>query len=825
MSKAGVYFPIRPSGYKPSPAPYWNELNNAQALVGTGALATAGLLSQTPNVIDNSKSILNSAQDVIDSHLNRDYKTYEGGYVYPTIIHTPEGVIYAPDPPEEKDWRDGILADPVQTPDPDSYTTGGEVPIIEDMNTTGGEIPMIDSPTHTGDTTYKPPKTLDDYVLYNKGLLDDEVIDDGLLSKITPQSDFGLLNIDISKYPAISGLIESEEKINKKPSDLITGFEQDKKTIEEKYSIEDGWNEVKKIGVLPDGNPKYQKISYGFIKPPENFIGTQEDYENTVINQLIDEYKDLKIRSESGDKNAKSILNHMGWYSDMTTRLRNDYGGLGNIMSELIGATSPNTTVRQNWNYASQILKNYSTGQYDEILSKYNSIIEEERITPNQYAMKHYQIAKEKGVNTAQQQYPLIRSDNNKLFGMNSPKAQAVLLDSFYSYKSGDKPKTIDFSKNLIGGQKPIIDLWSARVVRRLSGRDRIPPIAENAVSGVRSKKDPNIITGEYGFATKMFDLASERIGIQPDQLQALMWIKEKELWTQNGWTSSEGAGGSLELESILQGVPIDQQEKTNELISTITSTNTPTNEKENALLELDYIASQGGIERFRMGLSGERPNDPQTIEKILNTRKILIDTFSNDPNLLAIKPVDTKGRYFGENEDSIDFELIVRKGFDENKLMDVVSSIGQKYDQDSVFVSKSISASEVETNMNARAGLDIYFDAKQDQETINKIVDELNEQGISGFTFIKDMRTLDIPNNVTGQVSRKEYIGLHTQYIPEFEIGNEKWDNISDLDKLKLNEKNIKLFNKLVTNIAEKYDIINFFKINMYDTKVKKLK
>ena len=64
-----------------------------------------------------------------------------------------------------------------------------------------------------------------------------------------------------------------------------------------------------------------------------------------------------------------------------------------------------------------------------------------------------------------------------------------------------------------------------------------------------------------------MFDLASERIGIQPDQLQALMWIKEKELWTQNGWTSSEGAGGSLELESILQGVPIDQQEKTNELI------------------------------------------------------------------------------------------------------------------------------------------------------------------------------------------------------------------------------------------------------------------
>tara|TARA_R110001583_G_C5588071_1_gene403511 strand:- start:58 stop:1275 length:1218 start_codon:yes stop_codon:yes gene_type:complete len=156
-SRAGTYLPIRPSGYKPAPVPYFQELMNAQNLVGIG---TAGLLSQAPNIIDNSKSILNSAQDVIDSHLNRDYKTYEGGYVQPTIIHTPEGVIYAPDPPEEKDWRDGILADPVQTPDPDSYTTGGEVPVIEDMNTTGGGL--LETPTFEDLTSGGGFKILDE---------------------------------------------------------------------------------------------------------------------------------------------------------------------------------------------------------------------------------------------------------------------------------------------------------------------------------------------------------------------------------------------------------------------------------------------------------------------------------------------------------------------------------------------------------------------------------------------------------------------------------------------------------------------------------------
>jgi len=141
MSRAGVYFPIRPDGFKPSPAPYWNELNNAQALVGIG---TAGLLTQVPNIIDNSNSLLakDSAQEIIDNHINK------------AIIPTGEGVIYAPDPPEEIDleeWKKrNIFSTPIYEADKDDYTTGGNLPEIEIPQTTGGAVPEIELPTHTG---------------------------------------------------------------------------------------------------------------------------------------------------------------------------------------------------------------------------------------------------------------------------------------------------------------------------------------------------------------------------------------------------------------------------------------------------------------------------------------------------------------------------------------------------------------------------------------------------------------------------------------------------------------------------------------------------
>jgi hypothetical protein len=132
-SRAGTYLPIRPSGYKPAPVPYFQELMNAQNLVGIG---TAGLLSQAPNIIDNSKSILNSAQDVIDSHLNRDVHSSGAGYIFT--------------PPEQEIVNTEL---PLITPEYQTYDESFVTPSMENMNTTGEgllNIPTFEDLTSGG---------------------------------------------------------------------------------------------------------------------------------------------------------------------------------------------------------------------------------------------------------------------------------------------------------------------------------------------------------------------------------------------------------------------------------------------------------------------------------------------------------------------------------------------------------------------------------------------------------------------------------------------------------------------------------------------------
>jgi hypothetical protein len=160
-TRAGTYFPIRASGYKPAPAPYWNELINAQNLVGIG---TAGLLTQAPNIIEGSQSLLSkkSAQDVINSHLSQEnnYKTWDFGYKMSEADARAKGYIIPPEPtvteeerkrsltlpnipPEiEQGWVEDFPIDDSEFP---THTGGGilEPPTFEDL-TSGGGFTLLD---------------------------------------------------------------------------------------------------------------------------------------------------------------------------------------------------------------------------------------------------------------------------------------------------------------------------------------------------------------------------------------------------------------------------------------------------------------------------------------------------------------------------------------------------------------------------------------------------------------------------------------------------------------------------------------------------------
>jgi hypothetical protein len=142
-----------------------------------------------------------------------------------------------------------------------------------------------------------------------------------------------------------------------------------------------------------------------------------------------------------------------------------------------------------------------------------------------------------------------------------------ALLDKFRERKAGDAPKTPNFTGNLIGySDKATIDIWAARLLRRLSGRGRLVPGAESTVGGgVLATPLPSGIgvSGEFGFGQEVFQKAAKRLrdedprfaDLGDDDLQAIAWFLEKETWGKKGYTTKAGEGGSMELEANFAGV------------------------------------------------------------------------------------------------------------------------------------------------------------------------------------------------------------------------------------------------------------------------------
>ena len=141
--------------------------------------------------------------------------------------------------------------------------------------------------------------------------------------------------------------------------------------------------------------------------------------------------------------------------------------------------------------------------------------------------------------------------------------------------KVGQAPKTINFTGNLIGyGNEATIDVWAAGIcVTQLACRasrhqlKRLWPA--NTLTG-SDMDNPRIGGEEFGFGQRGFADAAQRINssgmikevnadlgeLGADDLQAVIWFLEKEKWTNNGWTSKTGEGGSLNYESVYGGSP-----------------------------------------------------------------------------------------------------------------------------------------------------------------------------------------------------------------------------------------------------------------------------
>ncbi len=562
------------------------------------------------------------------------------------------------------------------------------------------------------------------------------------------------------------------------------------------YSSDKGWAPVEIIGAEFKGKNakiKVKEIPYGFQNPPAGVELPQ--WKQQLSDGIVTEVEGIVKRAEAGDQAALDILGQANWYRGMRDQLRSEFGGLGDVFADVLGTTSAQTNVEQNFANAVEIMRRYSRGDYDAELAAYAKRVDAgERVDGTTLNKMH-----------KAGEFPLITKDSGALFNSNSPASMGALLDMFRTVKAGDAPKTPNFTGNLIGlTNEATIDVWAARMLRRLSGQDRIPPLAEKGVTGQHlvgsSLLEPRV-GQEFGFGQEVYRDAANRVNqsglvqrvdpnlgaLGPDDLQAIAWFIEKEQWAKNGWTTKSGEGGSLEYEMSFAGAEgpervVELRRQINKGFKTPKKRKTETDaaydlrvmdartafEQTRREAQDELTGLSAPLQRFQLGVAGERPNQPMSNYGQAELAAEFDDVVRDDSSVLTYNLANTYGSFMGDTERSLNAEFVVRENFDPQPLRQRLIEQGKQYDQDSVFLSKVVP----EGTPNARPGVEIYFKQKLTPQELATVTERLREKGVDGFTYITDMRFDDRINRQTrpGDPETAGLNGLRFQYVPEFD-------------------------------------------------------
>ena len=584
------------------------------------------------------------------------------------------------------------------------------------------------------------------------------------------------------------------------------------------YPKNEGWAPIEISGGKVKGTKfevEAKKIPYNFHTPPGKM--SKDRWGATMASRVVDEVQQIVDRAAAGDQAAMDILAEANWYRSMRDRLRAEFGGIGDVFADLLGATSAQTGVEQNFDNAIEILRRFSRGEFDAELAAYEA------------RLKSGQPVDSKTLNTMFKQgdFPLITKATGQLFNANSPAATGALLDLFRAVKAGDAPKTPNFTGNLIGlTNEATIDVWAARMLRRLSGQPTIPPPAEKGVAGkhlVGSDIYNPRVGSEFGFGQTVFRDAANQINqsgivknimpdlgdIGPDDLQAVAWFIEKERWTRKGWTTKAGEGGSLDYEMNLAGQP--NAERVKELRRTIASGKTSVEDKAAAQAELDSLVQPA--DRFTLGVSAERPGMRPSNYQQAELAAEFDDVVRDDASVIGYKLTNTYGRFMRSDERALDAEFVVKSNFNPEPLRRRLIEMGKQYDQDAVFMSKVVRDG---ASPNARPGVEIYFKKRQGADFVRQVTDKLAEYGIDGFTFVTDLRQSDRINvqAMSGGDDTAGLTGIRFQYIPEFD------DAFTETNRAAIVQQKEDLFQDIVGDILQDGNVSDA-RLVYYDTQV----
>ena len=475
---------------------------------------------------------------------------------------------------------------------------------------------------------------------------------------------------------------------------------------------------------------------------------------NRLSKKLVGDFRKVESRAKDGDKNAITILDGVNWYKGAKQKIFDAFGGAANIYGDLNAALSPNTNLADNVKFANSAAARFLRGEFDENL---------------QALQKHLEAG------GGRQDFPeelLIRQPNGKKYGLNSYNAMLAMIDSFRGLPPGSAPKMRNYGASLLGlSTDPVIDIWAGRTAQRLAGRPRVAPVNDTAsrIGGTVSAKGDKV-TGAYGFAQDVFRKAAEELNLDPNDLQAVMWLFEKELWERNKWTGQR-EGNILEL--------------------------------------LDDLGGQGQPQRFQAGISVTQQSVP-TPEVQQAGREGLLNSLNSNPQVLAARAVDSEGLYYGDFEKSYDMEWTAGADFDPSVAVSDVAKVAKDNNQIDAFVARVITGNEV--NPNARPGIEIYFKEGKSKEQTAQIAKIVSDMGQDGFTFISDAKLRDGPT---------EFTGIRLVYTPEISARYaDEATRDAMLDPNKLDEMFKKAEDEMhdIVDVVSKNDDILFAKRYNYD-------